>query len=92
MEVSFTADRRDCDRAIRNAGLITQVHREADAARHSKRQERPGRNGGGGVRGSVLAPAGRPDAEPRVNPLETDEPFGELGLLVEMVIVEMVIG
>ena len=24
MEVSFTADRRDCDRAIRNAGLITR--------------------------------------------------------------------
>ena len=24
MEVSFTAERRDCDRAIRNAGLITR--------------------------------------------------------------------
>ena len=44
------------------------VHRETGAARHSKRQERPGRSGSGGVRGSVLAPAGRPNAEPRVTP------------------------
>ena len=46
------------------------VHRETSAARHSKRQERPRRRGSGGVRGSVLAPAGRPDAEPRVTPIE----------------------
>ena len=32
MEVSFTADRRDCDRAIRNAGLITRFTEKAALA------------------------------------------------------------
>ena len=32
MEVSFTADRRDCDRAIRNAGLITRFTGKAALA------------------------------------------------------------
>ena len=68
MEISFTADRRDCDWAIRNAGLITRFTGKTGAGRHRQRQERPGHNGGGGVQSGVLAPAGRPDAEPRVTP------------------------
>ena len=32
MEVSFTADRRDCDRAVRNAGLITRFTGKAAQA------------------------------------------------------------
>ena len=63
MEISFKADRRDCDRAIRNAGLITRVHREGGTGRRDQRQERQGRDEGGGVRGRVLTPAGGQDAE-----------------------------
>ena len=41
MEISFTADRRDCDRAIRNAGLITRFTRKpAQAAIASVRNDR----------------------------------------------------
>ena len=41
MEVSFTADRRDCDRAIRNAGLITRfTGKRAKAAIASVRNDR----------------------------------------------------
>ena len=41
MEVSFTADRRDCDRAIRNAGLITRfTGKAAQAAVASVRNDR----------------------------------------------------
>ena len=41
MEISFTADRRDCDRAIRNAGLITRfTGRPAQAAIASVRNDR----------------------------------------------------
>ena len=41
MEVSFTADRRDCDRAIRNAGLITRfTGKWAQAAVASVRNDR----------------------------------------------------
>ena len=41
MEVSFTADRRDCDRAIRNAGLITRfTGKSAQAAVASVRNDR----------------------------------------------------
>ena len=63
MEISFTADRRDCDRAIRNAGLITRfTGKPAQAATASVRNagERwsPGRCAG---------PAGGPDAQPRVS-------------------------
>ena len=32
MEVSFTADRRDCDRAVQNAGLITRFTGKAAQA------------------------------------------------------------
>ena len=63
MEVSFTADRRDCDRAIRNAGAHHPVHREGGAGRRGQRQER---QGGGGVRDGVLAPAGGQNAYSRV--------------------------
>ena len=71
MEISFTADRKDCDRAIRNAGL---VHRETGAGCRCQREERPGRSGGGEVREGILAPAGRPDAEPRVSYEESTYP------------------
>ena len=41
MEISFTADRRDCDRAIRNAGLITRFPgKPAQAAVASVRNDR----------------------------------------------------
>ena len=41
MEVSFTADLRDCDRAIRNAGLITRfTGKAAQAAVTSVRNDR----------------------------------------------------
>ena len=41
MEISFTADRRDCDRAIRNAGLITRfTGKAAQAAVASVRNDR----------------------------------------------------
>ena len=41
MEVSFTADRRDCDRAIRNAGLITRfTGKPAQATIASVRNDR----------------------------------------------------
>ena len=41
MEVSFTADRRDCDRTIRNAGLITSfTGKPAQAAIASVRNDR----------------------------------------------------
>ena len=41
MEVSFTADRRDCERAIRNAGLITRfTGRPAQSAIASVRNDR----------------------------------------------------
>ena len=41
MEISFTADRRDCDRATRNAGLITRFTRKpAQAAVASVRNDR----------------------------------------------------
>ena len=41
MEVSFTADRRDCDRTIRNAGLITRfTEKAAQAAVASVRNDR----------------------------------------------------
>ena len=41
MEVSFTADLRDCDRAIRNAGLITRfTGKPAQAAGASVRNDR----------------------------------------------------
>ena len=41
MEISFTADRRDCDRAIRNAGLITRFTGKAvQAAVASVRNDR----------------------------------------------------
>ena len=41
MEISFTADQRDCDRAIRNAGLITRfTGRPAQAAIASVRNDR----------------------------------------------------
>ena len=41
MEISFTADRRDCDRAIRNAGLITRfTGKVAQAAVTSVRNDR----------------------------------------------------
>ena len=41
MEISFTADRRDCDRAIRNAGLITRfTGKRAQAATASVRNDR----------------------------------------------------
>ena len=41
MEISFTADRRDCDRAIRNAGLITRfTGKPAQAAVASVRNDR----------------------------------------------------
>ena len=41
MEVLFTADRRDCDRAIRNAGLITRfTGKPAQAAIASVRNDR----------------------------------------------------
>ena len=67
MEVSFTADRRDCDRAIRNAGLITKfTGKSAQAAIASVRNDREAAESVES-RGGVLAPAGRPDAEPRVN-------------------------
>ena len=41
MEVSFTADRRDCNRAIRNAGLITRfTSKPAQPAIASVRNDR----------------------------------------------------
>ena len=41
MEISFTADRRDCNRAIRNAGLITRfTGKPAQAAIASVRNDR----------------------------------------------------
>ena len=41
MEISFTADRRDCDRAIRSAGLITQfTGKSAQAAVARVRNDR----------------------------------------------------
>ena len=41
MEVSFTADRRNCDRAVRNAGLITRfTGKAAQAAVASVRNDR----------------------------------------------------
>ena len=41
MEISFTADRRDCDRAIRNAGLITRfTSKPTQAAVASVRNDR----------------------------------------------------
>ncbi len=41
MEISFTADLRDCDRAIRNAGLITRfTGKSAQAAVASVRNDR----------------------------------------------------
>ncbi len=41
MEVSFTADRRDCDRAVRNAGLITRfTGKPTQAAIASVRNDR----------------------------------------------------
>ena len=41
MEVSFTADRRDCNRAVRNAGLITPfTGKAAQAAVASVRNDR----------------------------------------------------
>ena len=41
MEVSFTADRRDCDRAVRNAGLITRfTGKPAQATIASVRNDR----------------------------------------------------
>ena len=41
MEISFTADQRDCDRATRNAGLITQfTGKPAQAAVASVRNDR----------------------------------------------------
>ena len=41
MEISFTADQRDCDRAIRNAGLITRFTvKPAQAAIASVRNDR----------------------------------------------------
>ena len=41
MEISFTVDRRDCDRAIRNAGLITRfTGKPAQAAVASVRNDR----------------------------------------------------
>ena len=41
MEVSFTADRRDCDRAIRNAGLTTRfTGKPAQSAVASVRNDR----------------------------------------------------
>ena len=41
MEIPFTADRRDCDRAIRNAGLITRfTEKPAQAAVASVRNDR----------------------------------------------------
>ena len=41
MEVSFTADRRDCDRAVRNAGLIESfTGKPAQAAVASVRNDR----------------------------------------------------
>ena len=41
MEISFTADRRDCDRAIRNAGLITRfTGKPTQAAVASVRNDR----------------------------------------------------
>ena len=41
MEVSFTADRRDCNRAVRNAGLITRfTGKAAQAAVASVRNDR----------------------------------------------------
>ena len=42
MEVSFTADRRDCNRAVRNAELITRFTGKAGAGRRGQRQERQG--------------------------------------------------
>ena len=44
MEVSFTADRRDCDRAVRNAGLITRfTGKAAQATVASVRNDREAR-------------------------------------------------
>ena len=41
MEVSFTADRRNCDRAVRNAGLITRfTGKAAQVAVASVRNDR----------------------------------------------------
>ena len=41
MEVSFTADLRDCDRAVRNAGLITRfTGKPAQAAVASVRNDK----------------------------------------------------
>ena len=46
MEISFTADRRDCDRAIRNAGLITRfTGKPAQAAVASVRNDREASEG-----------------------------------------------
>ena len=65
MEVSFTADRRDCDRAIRNAGLITRfTGKPAQAAVASVRNDREAAVESGG---GVLAPAGGQDAYSRVS-------------------------
>ena len=71
MEVSFTADLRDCDRAIRNARLIESfTGKPAQAAVASVRNDREAAEAveSGAVRGSVLAPSGGPDAESGVTP------------------------
>ena len=66
MEISFTADQRDCSRATRNAELITQfTGKPALAAVASVRNDQAAANRGG-IRRRVLAPAGRPDSGPGV--------------------------
>ena len=80
MEVSFTADRRDCDRAIRNAALITRfTGKPAQAAVASVRNDREATEAV--EAGAVCRPrwrTGRPtQSEPRgihCTRLRTDDP------------------
>ena len=68
IEISFTADHRETDRAERNARTVDRVHR---SGRHPRRRQRPKRQvrrapSGAGPR--LLAPPGRSQAVARVTP------------------------
>ena len=67
MEIPLTADRRDCDRAIRNAGLITRFNREAGAGCGCQCKERPGTRRRRWSPERCTDPAGGPDTESQVN-------------------------
>ena len=66
MEISFTADQRDCSRGNQKRRAHHPVHRETSPSSGRQRQERPGSRNSGGIRHRVLAPAGGPDSGPGV--------------------------